>query len=88
VDELESFPVDAKAGDARLTAYGHTFDVNSDSLRAALDATVLSPAGQAAGVDDLGRVVGVTSYDRLRAAILAGDAESQKAAATEVATEP
>jgi osmoprotectant transport system ATP-binding protein len=88
VDELESFPVDAKAGDARLTRYGHTFDVNSDSLRAALDATVLSPAGQAAGVDDLGRVVGVTSYDRLRAAILAGDAESQKAAATEVATEP
>ena len=88
VDELESFPVDAKAGDAQLTAYGHTFDVNSDSLRAALDATVLSPAGQAAGVDDLGRVVGVTSYDRLRAAILAGDAESQKAAATEVATEP
>ena len=87
VDELESFPVDAKAGDAQLTAYGHTFDVNSDSLRAALDATVLSPAGQAAGVDDLGRVVGVTSYDRLRAAILAADAGSPQAATTEAATE-
>jgi osmoprotectant transport system ATP-binding protein len=83
VDELESFPVDTKAGDARLTAYGHTFDVNSDSLRAALDATVLSPAGQAAGVDDLGRVVGVTSYDRLRSAILAADTGSPQAGATE-----
>ena len=87
VDELESFPVDAKAGDARLTAYGHTFDVNSDSLRAALDATVLSPAGQAAGVDDLGRVVGVTSYDRLRAAILAAEAGSPQAGATKAAVE-
>jgi osmoprotectant transport system ATP-binding protein len=86
VDELESFPVDAKAADARLTGYGHTFGVHSDSLRAALDATVLSPAGQAAGVDDLGGVVGVTSYDRLRTAILAGDAGSPKAAATETAT--
>ena len=43
--------------------------MRTDSLRAALDATVLSPAGRAAGVDDLGRVVGVTSYDRLRTAI-------------------
>jgi osmoprotectant transport system ATP-binding protein len=68
-------------------AYGHTFDVSSDSLRAALDATVLSPAGQAAGVDDLGRVVGVTSYDRLRTAILAADARSAQADVTEAAAE-
>ncbi len=43
--------------------------MNTDSLRAALDATVLSPAGQAVGVGDDGQVIGVTSYDRLRAAI-------------------
>jgi osmoprotectant transport system ATP-binding protein len=51
------------------TGLGHTFRVDSDSLRAALDATVLSVTGQAVGVDADGRVVGVTSYDRLRAAI-------------------
>ena len=45
--------------------------MRTDSLRAALDATVLSPTGQAVGVDDDGRVVGVTSYDRLRVAIQA-----------------
>ena len=37
--------------------------------------TVLSPTGQAVGVDDDGRVVGVTSYDRLRVAIHAADHE-------------
>ena len=87
VDELESSPVEAKAGDARLMAYGHTFDVSSDSLRAALDATVLSQAGQAAGVDDRGRVVGVASYDRLRTAILAADARSAQAGIREAAAE-
>ena len=50
--------------------------MRTDSLRAALDATVLSPTGQAVGVDDDGRVVGVTSYDRLRVAIHAGEQEA------------
>ncbi len=45
----------------------------ADSLRAALDATVLSRAGRAIGVDEQGRVLGVTSFDRLRAAIRAAD---------------
>jgi osmoprotectant transport system ATP-binding protein len=48
---------------------GHTFQVGRDSLRAALDATVLSRTGRAAGVDDQGRVLGITTYERLRAAI-------------------
>jgi osmoprotectant transport system ATP-binding protein len=56
-------------GDMTLTGYGHTFAVHSDSLRAALDATVLSSTGRAVGVDTDGRVAGVTSYERLRAAI-------------------
>jgi osmoprotectant transport system ATP-binding protein len=58
-----------------LTGYGHTFRADSDSLRAALDATVLSATGQAIGVDADGRVVGVTTYDRLRAAIQRADAQ-------------
>jgi osmoprotectant transport system ATP-binding protein len=64
-----------------LAPYGHTFRVGEDSLRAALDATVLSRTGLAVGVDDQGRVVGVTSYERLRAAIQAAEeaAEGQGA---------
>ena len=67
--DLEGLPAGSQAGQARLEPFGHTFDVRTDSLRAALDATVLSPTGQAVGVDDDGRVVGVTSYERLRVAI-------------------
>ncbi len=68
-DELRSLPREATAGDAQLSPYGHTFGVSTDSLRAALDATLLSPAGRAVGVDEQGRVVGVTSYERLGAAV-------------------
>ena len=55
--------------DLPLAPCGHTFQVGRDSLRAALDATVLSRTGRAVGVDDQGRVVGITTYERLRAAI-------------------
>jgi osmoprotectant transport system ATP-binding protein len=75
--ELESLPAGARAGDAQLQPYGHTFSVSTDSLRAALDATVLSPTGHAVGADEAGRVVGITSYERLRAAIQAADAPRQ-----------
>jgi hypothetical protein len=47
--------------------------VGTDSLRAALDAAVLSPAGQAVGVDDNGQAVGVATFDQLRVAILAAE---------------
>ncbi|MGE5132094.1 MAG: ABC transporter ATP-binding protein [Gemmatimonadota bacterium] len=70
---LEALPAQATVGQAELAPYGHTFGVSTDSLRAALDATVLSPAGRAVGVDPEGRAVGVTSYDRLRIAIHAAD---------------
>jgi osmoprotectant transport system ATP-binding protein len=85
VSDLEALPSGSRAGQAPLQPYGHTFDVRTDSLRAALDATVLSPTGQAVGVDDDGRVVGVTSYERLGAAI---HAVEQRAArpATEAAS--
>jgi osmoprotectant transport system ATP-binding protein len=51
--------------------FGHTVAVGADTLRAALDAAVLSPAGQAIGVDAAGRVAGVASFDHIRAAIAA-----------------
>jgi osmoprotectant transport system ATP-binding protein len=67
--ELALAARDLPVGDMTLTRYGHTFAVRSDSLRAVLDATVLSSTGRAVGVDADGRVAGVTSYERLRAAI-------------------
>jgi osmoprotectant transport system ATP-binding protein len=75
---LESVPGSARLGGLPLVSYGHTFRPDSHSLRSALDATVLSQTGQAVGVDADGRVIGVTSYDRLRAAIhTAQDAADQ-----------
>jgi osmoprotectant transport system ATP-binding protein len=73
VGDLEALPAGARAQDAELVPFGHTFTAATDSLRAALDATVLSPTGRAVGVDSEGRVVGVTSYERLRIAIHAAD---------------
>jgi osmoprotectant transport system ATP-binding protein len=73
--DLETLPAQSTVGAAPLAPYGHTFSVSTDSLRAALDATVLSPAGRAVGVDADGHAVGVTSYDRLRMAIHAADEE-------------
>ncbi|HUY48952.1 MAG TPA: ATP-binding cassette domain-containing protein [Streptosporangiaceae bacterium] len=84
--DLESLPSGSQAGQARLEPYGHTFGVHTDSLRAALDATVLSPAGRAVGVDDDGRVIGVTSYERLRVTIHAADEDSPQAAGLAGAT--
>jgi len=85
VSDLEVLPSGSRAGQARLEPYGHTFDVRTDSLRAALDATVLSPTGQAVGVDDDGQVVGVTSYELLRDAIHTVE-DAEPAAASETAS--
>jgi osmoprotectant transport system ATP-binding protein len=71
--QLELLEGDRALSGVPLTGYGHTFRPAADSLRAALDATVLSRAGRAIGVDEQGRVLGVTSFDRLRAAIHAAD---------------
>jgi osmoprotectant transport system ATP-binding protein len=71
---LESLPGERPLGDVPLDGYGHSFTLGSDSLRAALDATVLSETGRAVGVHPDGRVAGVTSYERLRIAIHSADA--------------
>ncbi|GAA2059444.1 ABC transporter ATP-binding protein [Catenulispora yoronensis] len=57
------------AGD--LVSYGHTFTVEAESLRAALDSAVLSPSSRAVGVDAHGAVVGVASVEELVPAIRA-----------------
>ncbi|GLU46692.1 ATP-binding cassette domain-containing protein [Nocardiopsis ansamitocini] len=62
-------------GSLDLVDYGHVFTVETDSLRAALDAAVLSPAGRAVGVDADGRVVGVVAQSELGSAIWSVGAE-------------
>ncbi|HUJ04502.1 MAG TPA: ATP-binding cassette domain-containing protein [Streptosporangiaceae bacterium] len=67
--DLEAAPELATLADLALIGFGHTFRPDTDSLRAALDATVLSRTGRAVGVDSAGHVVGVTTYERMRSAI-------------------
>ena len=86
-EQLQSAPGQQRLADLPLTPYGHTFRPGTDSLRAALDATVLSPSGRAVAVNDDGRVVGVTSYERLRVAIQAAE-ESARAAGGESTARP
>ncbi len=56
---------------AGLRPLGHTFAPATDSLRAALDAAVLSPAGMAVAVDSAGALMGAASYDDVTRAIQA-----------------
>jgi len=68
---LTATPGDTPLGQVETEPVGHTFTAGTDSLRAALDAAVLSPAGQAVGIDGGGRVLGVATFDQIRAAIQA-----------------
>jgi osmoprotectant transport system ATP-binding protein len=58
-------------GELPADGFGHAFTAGVDTLRAALDAAVLSPAGQAVAVDGAGQVTGVLGYEQIRAAIAA-----------------
>ncbi len=57
--EMAGLAAEGAADLAGLRSIGHTFTVATDSLRAALDAAVLSPAATAVGVDGDGVLVGV-----------------------------
>ena len=82
-DQLAGVDGDTRLADVATEGFGHTFTVGDDSLRAALDAAVLSPAGQAIGVDANGRVLGVATFDQLRAAVQAArEADDAAAGAT------
>ena len=72
--QLRSLPGSTSLQTVQAEELGHTFTVGTDSLRAALDSAVLSPAGQAIGTDESGRVVGLMSYDRLQTSIQAAEA--------------
>ena len=77
--ELAAIPDDTPLGQLDTAGFGHAFTVGTDSLRGALDAAVLSPAGQAIGVDGDGRVVGVATFDQLRTAIQAAEGRASPA---------
>ncbi|OIJ96890.1 ABC transporter ATP-binding protein [Streptomyces colonosanans] len=73
-----SEPGDLVAGDItpeQLLSYGHPFEYGRDSLRAALDAAVLSPTGWAVAVDGAGRAAGVVSQQTIGEAIRAAHAK-------------
>jgi osmoprotectant transport system ATP-binding protein len=61
-------------GKGQLVSFGHAFQADTDSLRAALDSAVLSPTGWAVGVDGEGAVVGVVSQETIADAIRAAHA--------------
>ncbi|HEX4831772.1 MAG TPA: ATP-binding cassette domain-containing protein [Trebonia sp.] len=67
--------------------FGHAFTAGTDTLRAALDAAVLSPAGLGIAVDDGGQVLGVASFDQIRAAIAASAADADSVAAARAAAD-
>ncbi|MFJ5261930.1 ABC transporter ATP-binding protein [Streptomyces sp. NPDC088387] len=72
---------DLKAGDIRperLLPYGHPFHPAEDSLRAALDAAVLSPTGWAVAVDAEGRARGIVSQATIGEAIRGAHAKSAR----------
>jgi osmoprotectant transport system ATP-binding protein len=71
--DLEAGSPTSALAAAELALVGHTFRLDTDSLRAALDATILSRTERAVGVDATGQVIGTTSYERLRDAISAAE---------------
>ena len=79
VVDTERRPVEWATGDGRLPI-GHTFRVDADSIRAALDSAVLSPVGLAVGVDRDGALVGVVGQAEISAAILAHAEEGRRIA--------
>jgi osmoprotectant transport system ATP-binding protein len=64
-----SLPSDGAVGSYGLVPYGHTFVPGEDSMRAALDAAVLSPTGCAIAVNSAGSVVGFASQDQIGSSI-------------------
>jgi osmoprotectant transport system ATP-binding protein len=81
--ELAPLPADSRLADAPLAPIWHTFRPGHDSLRSALDATVLSRTERAVGVAPDGTVLGVTTYERLRTAIRAAEEKADAEAAAD-----
>jgi osmoprotectant transport system ATP-binding protein len=69
VDAATMDGADPGTQSSSLHPVGHTFTPANESLRAALDALVLSPAGYAVAVDNTGALLGVASDDDLSTAM-------------------
>ena len=86
VADLQALPPATRIADVGMAPIGHTFRPDTDSLRAALDATILSRTERAVAVDDNGQVLGTTSYERLRTAIAAAEDAADRGAQPAVGT--
>ncbi|GAA4019886.1 ABC transporter ATP-binding protein [Streptomyces plumbiresistens] len=82
---VAGLPDTGTLADAPLTPLGHTFSLEGDSARAALDAALLSPSRLAVGVDAQGAVVGVADAYELSAVMAAAEAVAAEAVAAEAA---
>ncbi len=82
-DRLADLPDGTRLDQVPADNLGHTFKVGANSLRAALDAAVLSPAGLGVGVHDDGSVAGVVTFDQLRDAIRKAGTAADEAAEAE-----
>ncbi|GAA1769789.1 MULTISPECIES: ABC transporter ATP-binding protein [Streptomonospora] len=80
-DVLAAAADDRDVAKLDLVGYGHIFTVSTDSLRAALDAAVLSPAGRAVGVADDGTVLGAVAQTELGSAIWAAGSDDDHSGA-------
>ncbi|WP_149359315.1 ABC transporter ATP-binding protein [Lolliginicoccus suaedae] len=69
-----------RGGADSLLPIGHGFDPATDTLRAALDSAMLSPAGHAVGLDGDGRVLGTASAEAIAEHVRAVHAAGQVAA--------
>jgi osmoprotectant transport system ATP-binding protein len=76
-----ALPSGGPIGSARLIPIGHSFAAGTDSLRAALDAAVLSATGWAVGTEADGAVLGVISQEAIAGAIRAAHAHEAGAVA-------
>ncbi|MEU0486225.1 ABC transporter ATP-binding protein [Streptosporangium sp. NPDC006013] len=65
---VKDLPESGSLAEVELAPYG-TFVSGRDSLRGALDATLLSPSGNAVAVDGAGRAVGVATREALDEAL-------------------
>jgi osmoprotectant transport system ATP-binding protein len=83
VADLEARPAGTLLSAMPLAPVGHTYRPDADSLRAALDATILSRTERAVAVDADGQVLGTTSYERLRAAIRSAEEAADAAVAAD-----
>ncbi|MCX4237872.1 ATP-binding cassette domain-containing protein [Streptomyces sp. A15ISP2-DRY2] len=77
---VADLPPGGTLADATLAPLGHTFALDGDSARAALDAALLSPSRLAVGVDARGAVAGVADAYELSAAIAGASARADVSA--------